>query len=91
MKIIINIGHYSNIVTLDVVVKPEDYMKRAKELGHKIYFTTEHGYNGNIYEALTLAEKYGLKVVSGMEAYYVPDRKEKDKSNYHLVLIDFFS
>lgn len=87
MKIIINIGHYSNIVTLDVVVKPEDYMKRAKELGHKIYFTTEHGYNGNIYEALTLAEKYGLKVVSGMEAYYVPDRKEKDKSNYHLVLI----
>ena len=87
MKIIINIGHYSNIVTLDVVVKPEDYMKRAKELGHKIYFTTEHGYNGNIYEALTLAEKYDLKVVSGMEAYYVPNRKEKDKSNYHLVLI----
>ena len=79
--------HYSNITTLDVVVKPEDYMKRAKELGHKIYFTTEHGYNGNIYEALTLAEKYNLKVVSGMEAYYVPDRKEKDKSNYHLVLI----
>lgn len=87
MKIIISIGHYSNIVTLDVIVKPEDYMKRAKELGHKIYFTTEHGYNGNIYEALTLAEKYDLKVVSGMEAYYVPNRKEKDKSNYHLVLI----
>lgn len=80
-------SHYSNITTLDVVVKPEDYMKRAKELGHKIYFTTEHGYNGNIYEALTLAERYDLKVVSGMEAYYVPDRKEKDKSNYHLVLI----
>lgn len=80
-------SHYSNITTLDVIVKPEDYMKRAKELGQKIYFTTEHGYNGNIYEALTLAEKYDLKVVSGMEAYYVPNRKEKDKSNYHLVLI----
>ena len=72
-------SHYSNITTLDVIVKPEDYMKRAKELGQRIYFTTEHGYNGNIYEALTLAEKYDLKVVSGMEAYYVPNRKEKDK------------
>lgn len=80
-------SHYSNITTLDVIVKPEDYMKRAKELGHKIYFTTEHGYTGNIYEALTLAEKYDLKVVAGMEAYYVRDRKEKDKSNYHLMLI----
>lgn len=79
--------HYSNLVTLDVIVKPEDYMKRAKELGQKIYFTTEHGYTGNIYEALTLAEKYDLKVVAGMEAYYVKDRKEKDKSNYHLVII----
>ena len=80
-------SHYSNITTLDVIVKPEDYMKRAKELGHKIYFTTEHGYTGNIYEALTLAEKYDLKVVAGMETYYVKDRKEKDKSNYHLMLI----
>lgn len=79
--------HYSNICTLDVITKPEDYMKRAVELGHKIYFTTEHGYTGNIYEAKTLTEKYGLKLVAGMEAYYVENRKEKDKSNYHLILI----
>lgn len=79
--------HYSNLTTLDVVVKPEDYMKRAKELGHTIYFTTEHGYTGNLFEAKTLTEKYGLKLVTGMEAYYVPNRKEKDKSNYHIVLI----
>ena len=44
---------YSNIKSLDCVVKPIDYIKRAKELdGDKaIYFTTEHGYQGNIYEA----------------------------------------
>lgn len=79
--------HYSNISTIDVVSKPEDYMKRAVELGQNIYFTTEHGYTGNIYEAMTLAEKYNLKVVYGIEAYYVHDRKEKDKSNYHIILI----
>lgn len=79
--------HYSNICTLDVIVKPEDYMKRAIELGHTTYFTTEHGYTGDIFEAKTLAEKYGLKLIVGLEAYYVKDRKEKDKSNYHLILI----
>lgn len=79
--------HYSNITTLDVITKPEDYMKRAIELQQDTYFTTEHGYTGNIYEARTLCDKYGLKLVVGMEAYYVHNRKENDKSNYHLILI----
>lgn len=79
--------HYSNIKTLDCVVKPEDYMKRAVELGHKTYFTTEHGYQGNIYEANTLCKKYDLKLIVGCEVYYVKDRHEKDNSNYHMIII----
>ena len=79
--------YYSNICTLDVVTSPEDYMKRANELGHTTYFTTEHGYIGNVYEAKTLTEKYNLKLITGIEAYYVSNRFEKDKSNYHLILI----
>ena len=79
--------HLSNISTLDCVVKPEDYMKRAVELGHTEYFTTEHGYQGNIFEAYTLCQKYGLKCIYGAELYYVDDRHEKNKSNYHLVAI----
>ena len=79
--------YYSNICTLDVVTSPEDYMKKAVELGHTTYFSTEHGYIGNIYEAKTLCEKYNLKLIAGIEAYYVPNRFEKDKSNYHLILI----
>lgn len=79
--------HYSNIATLDCVVMPEDYCKRAVELGHKEYVTTEHGYQGNIFEAYTLCEKYGLRCIYGVEAYYVDDRSEKDKNNYHICLI----
>lgn len=79
--------HYSNIKTLDCVVKPEDYCKRAVELGHKNYFTTEHGYQGNIYEANTLCKKYGLNLIAGAEVYYVPDRHEKDNKNYHMIII----
>ena len=80
--------HYSNIKTLDCISKPEDYIKRAVELGHTTYFTTEHGFQGNIYEAHTLCEQYGLKCVYGVEAYYVDDMYDKSsRSNYHLMLV----
>lgn len=80
--------HYSNIRTLDCISKPEDYIKRAVELGHTTYFTTEHGFQGNIYEANTLCEQYGLKCIFGVEAYYVDDMYDKSsRSNYHLMLV----
>ena len=79
--------HYSNISTLDCVVKPEEYMIRAVELGHTEYFTTEHGYQGNIFDVYTLCQKYNLKCIYAVELYYVDNRYEKDKGNYHLVVI----
>lgn len=80
--------HYSNIKTLDCISKPEDYIKRAVELGHTTYFTTEHGFQGNIYETHTLCEQYGLKCIYGVEAYYVDDMYDKSsRSNYHLMLV----
>lgn len=79
--------HKSNPVTLDVVSKLEDYCKRAVELGHDAIFTTNHGIQGDIFEATTLAHQYNLKLIIGAEGYYVPNRKEKDKSNRHIILI----
>lgn len=80
--------HYSNLRTLDCVSKPEDYMKRAIELGQNTYFTTEHGYQGNIYEEYTLCQQYGLKCIFGVEAYYVDDMYDKtSRKNYHIIII----
>lgn len=82
--------HYSNLRTLDCVVKPEDYCRRAVELGHTTYFTTEHGFQGNLFEAQTLCEKpeYNLKPIYGVEAYYVDDILNKeDRKAYHIILI----
>ena len=79
---------YSNLRTLDCVSKPIDYIKRAKELGHTTYFTTEHGYQGNIFEAYTLCQENGLKCVFGVEAYYVDDINDKtSRTMYHLMLV----
>ena len=79
--------HYGNPWMADSITKPEEYCKRAVELGHKAVFTTNHGVTGNIFEWLELSKKYDLKMCYGMEAYYVPDRFEKDRSNNHLILI----
>ena len=79
---------YSNLRTLDTITKPEEYMQRAVELGHTTYFTGEHGFQGNIYEAQTLCEKYNLKPIYSIEAYYVDDIEDKsDRKAYHIMLI----
>lgn len=79
---------YSNLRTLDCISKPIDYIKRAKELGHTTYFTTEHGYQGNIFEAHTLCQENGLKCIYGVEAYYVDDINDKSsRVMYHIILI----
>ncbi|EDS76614.1 DNA Polymerase III alpha chain [Clostridium botulinum C str. Eklund] len=79
--------HYSNLRTIDVITKPIDYIERAKELGHNTYFTTEHGWGGNVLEAYTLCKENDLKMIFGVEAYYVDNRLEKDRSNNHIILI----
>lgn len=80
--------HYSNLRTLDCITKPIDYIKRAVELGHTTYFTTEHGFQGNIHEAFTLCQQHELKCIYGVEAYYVDDCTDKSvRNNYHIILI----
>ena len=79
---------YSNLRTLDCISKPIDYINRAKELGHTTYFTTEHGYQGNIFEAHTLCKEHDLKCIYGVEAYYVDDVNDKtSRAMYHIILI----
>ena len=74
-------------MTLDCVIKNTDYIKRSLELGCKNYFTTQHGWTGKFLEAYDLCKQNGLKMVYGAELYMVKNRKEKDNSNYHVVLI----
>lgn len=79
--------HKGNPFSLDVIVKLEDFCQRATELGHDAIFTTCHGFQGDIFEATTLAHQYNLKLIVGAELYFVEDRKEKDRSNRHIIII----
>ena len=79
--------HISNIYMSDSNVKAEQYIQRCIEYGHTNYFTTNHGSFGDIFEAKMLCNKYGIRCVAGIEGYIVPDPLQKDKSNYHIVII----
>lgn len=79
--------HASNIFSPDTNTKQEEYILKALEYGHTSYFTTNHGSFGDIFEARTLCNKYGIKCIAGIEGYIVPDASEKDKRNYHIVVI----
>lgn len=80
--------HKGNVKTLDCIVKASDYIARAIDLGHTAYFTTEHGFQGDIFEAFTLCQQNGLKCIYAVEAYYVDDIQDKSsRTNYHIMLI----
>lgn len=74
----------------DSAAMPEDYAKRAVELGHKVISSVEHGWQGYYHAAFELAKKYNLKFVFGTEAYWVKDRlkeyEERDKNTGEIKL-----
>lgn len=77
----------SNIYLPDSHVKPIDYINRIKELGYGCYFTTNHGTGGDVFESLTACKEAGIRCLYGVEGYIVKDPLEKDKRNYHIVII----
>lgn len=79
--------HVSSIFSPDSNEHAEAYVKKCVEYGMDSFFTTEHGTMGDIFEAKTLCDQYGLHCKAGIEGYIVPDPSEKDKSNYHFVAI----
>lgn len=79
--------HKSNVRTIDCIVKPIDYINRAKELNHNYYSVVEHGWAGNFLEDYELCKKNNINMIYGSELYIVKDRFEKDSSNAHIILI----
>lgn len=93
---------FSNINTpfKDSAMGYEDYAKRAVELGQQIITSVDHGTQGNYLRCWQAAQKYHLKFVYGVEAYWVLDRKlhesldkkgrssmRGDPTNAHIVIL----
>lgn len=68
-------SHYTNPRISDSAVTNLDYALRAKELGHSILSSCEHGWQGNYFECYDLAKQHDLKFLFSCEAYWVKDRQ----------------
>lgn len=76
----------SNSILMDSTSKPEDYIKRAKELGMKAIAFSEHGSVLNWIEKKNLCDKYKIKYIHGSEFYVTTTLTEKIREAYHMGL-----
>lgn len=83
---------YSNSITPDSSVSPQDYVKRILELEQTVLSGVEHGspYAQNVY--YDLSKENNLKFLFGVETYMVKDRLaeiegKRDNTNGHILLL----
>ena len=77
---------FSNVSTADCAESIENYANRIHQFGTKCLFSGDHGSQGNQFYVYKVAENEKLKYIHSCEAYWVKDRKEKDRANCHIVI-----
>ena len=85
-----SLHNHSEFSLLDGFSHPEEYLKRASELGLKAFAITEHGNEYSWVYFDKLKEKYpDIKMIYGVELYEAFDMKVKDKDSkyFHLVAL----
>ena len=80
---------HSEYSLLDGAIKVNDLFKRIKELGMDTVAITEHGNLNAVIKKYQTAQKEGIKLILGVEAYTVKDitKKDKNEKRSHLVLL----
>ncbi|MEA4894268.1 MAG: PolC-type DNA polymerase III, partial [Oscillospiraceae bacterium] len=63
--------------TLDALTDPEEAVKRAAEWGHPAIAFTDHGVAQAFPEVWHAGKKHGIKIIYGVEGYYVNDVDDK--------------
>ncbi len=64
---------HTNMSTMDALIPPDVAVKIAKKWGHSAVAITDHGNVQGFPEAMLAADKCDMKVIYGMEAYFVND------------------
>ncbi len=64
---------HTQMSAMDALIPPDVAVKTAHEWGHRAIAITDHGNVQGYQEAMLVADKTGMKVLYGLEAYFVDD------------------
>ena len=73
----------------DAILKIDEYINKAKELGLKSLSVTGHGSLADMYDFYFKCIENNIKPIIGCEIYLTPDmeNKTKDSETYHMILL----
>ena len=74
---------HTNMSTMDALIPPDVAVKTAKKWGHAAVAITDHGNVQGFPEAMIASEKNDMKVIYGMEAYFVNDEASAITGEYN--------
>ena len=81
---------HTQMSAMDALLPPDVAVKKAHEWGHRAVAITDHG-NVQAYQmAMLAAEKLNMKVLYGMEAYFVNDKTSAVSGEYSGTFNDEF-
>ncbi|MDI6840454.1 MAG: DNA polymerase III subunit alpha [bacterium] len=76
----VSLHTHTTFSLLDSYGTPEQYVARAKELGHKALAITEHGNTSSHPKLEQACKEHGIKPIYGCE-FYMGEHKQKDKNH----------
>lgn len=81
--------HTSRNSVGDSILKLDEYIKKAKELGLDTLCITGHGSLADMYDFYFKCIESSIKPIIGCEIYLTPDmeNKTKDSETYHMILL----
>ncbi|MEG1436634.1 MAG: PolC-type DNA polymerase III, partial [Oscillospiraceae bacterium] len=91
---------HSNMSAMDGMTSVKDLVKKAHDYGHPAVAITDHGVLQAYPDAMNMSEQLGIKIVYGVESYFVDDTdidlsentiqeimKAKKAKSYHQIIL----